>query len=343
MADVTVDRVSVRQVVIVTGASSGIGRVTARALVRKGWAVVLAARSSQSLAEAERECRADGGDTLAVVTDVGDAGQVEALFDAALRRFGRVDAVVNSAAVVAYGRFQDVPAQVFDRAVITNLLGTANVARTAFRHFRGSGGGQLVLMGSLLGKIAVPFMSAYVTGKWGVHGLTRILQIEARQIPGVRVSLISPGGVNTPAYSQAGSYVGRQGRPPPPVDRPEKVARAIVRTLSAPRRERSVGIANPLVVLGFRALPGVYDALVTPLMRLGGLSRRQVDPHPGNVLSPQPDGDAEHGAWGRQWLRPAVGGALGAVGVTVAAVLRGIASRKGGSAADPPGRSVNGR
>ncbi len=216
----------------------------------------------------------------------------------------------------------DVPAEIFDRAITTNLLGTANVARTALAHFREAGGGHLVIVGSLLGKIAVPFMSSYVTGKWGVHGLARILQLEAKQIPGVSVSLISPGSVNTPAYSQAANYVGREGRPPPPVDSPEKVARAIVRTLSSPTRERSVGVFNPVVVLGFRTLPGIYDALVTPLMNIGGLSRHNVAPHTGNVLSPLPDGDAEYGKWGRRWLRPTIGAAAAAVAGGAALLAR---------------------
>ena len=218
---------------------------------------------------------------------------------AAVASFGRVDAVVNTAAAVGYGRFEDIPAEVYDRVIGTNLLGTANIARAALRQFRLQGGGDMVLTGSLLGKIAVPFMSPYVTSKWGVHALVRMIQIEARQTPGIHVTLISPGSVNTPAYSQAANYASREGRPPPPIDPPEKVARAIAKSLAAPRRERSVGIANPVVVLGFRLLPAVFDLAVAPLMKLAGLSRRPVPPHPGNVLTAHPEGEAEHGFWGR--------------------------------------------
>jgi hypothetical protein len=157
----------------------------------------------------------------------------------------------------------------------------------------------MVLTGSLLGKIAVPFMSPYVTSKWGVQALVRMIQIEARETPGVHVTLISPGSVNNPAYTQAANYTSREGRPPPPIDPPETVARAIVKSLAKPRRERSVGIANPVVVLGFRLLPGVFDLAVGPLMKLGGLSRRPVADHAGSVLKPYPAGEAEHGFWGR--------------------------------------------
>jgi NAD(P)-dependent dehydrogenase (short-subunit alcohol dehydrogenase family) len=287
-----------RRVAIVIGASSGIGRATARALSANGWDVVLAARSQQSLDQAEHQCIAAGASTLVVVTDVADQQQVDALLAQALAHFGHVEAIINTAAAIAYGLFEDVPAEIFDRAITVNLLGTANVARTALHHYRQVGGGHLVLTGSLLGKISVPFMSSYVTGKWGVHGLARILQIEARQIPGVHVSLISPGSVNTPAYSQAANYTGWEGRPPPPVDPPEKVAAAILGVLHKPARDRSVGVANPLVVLGFRLLPAVFDVLVTPLMKIGGLSRRAIAATTGNVLQPQPAGDQQHGFWG---------------------------------------------
>lgn len=289
---------STRAVALITGGSSGIGRCTAKALAQDGWDVVLVSRSPISLAAAESECRSAGAQVLVVTADVGGQDAVDAAFAAAVERFGRLDAVVNAAAALAYGRFEDVPAEVFNRAITTNLLGTANVARASLRQFREQqGGGHLVLIGSLLGKIAVPYMSSYVTGKWGVHGLVRILQIEARQTPGVSVSLVSPGSVNTPAYSQAGTYAGFEGRPPPPVDPPEKVARAVLRALQKPSRDRSVGLANHLAVLGFRLLPAVYDVLVTPLMKLGGLSRRPMPASSGNVLDPQPEGDAQHGVW----------------------------------------------
>jgi hypothetical protein len=159
-------------------------------------------------------------------------------------------------------------------------------------------------------------MSSYVTAKWAVHGLVRTLQIEARSEPGIAISLVSPGGVNTPVYRQAGTYLGWHGRPPPPVDSPERVARSVVSAVERPRRETSVGLGNPVAVLGFRLLPGAYDRLVTPLMRIGGISRDASPPTPGNVLHPVPSGDAVHGRWGRHWLRPlAAGTAAAATGL----------------------------
>ena len=120
---------------------------------------------------------------LAVPADVTERDAVERLFEAIYARYGRLDAVVNSAAVVAYGRFEDVPAEVFDQVVAINLVGAANVARTALRRFKADGAGQLVVVGSLLGQIATPWMSPYATTKWALHGLARTLQVEAAAPP----------------------------------------------------------------------------------------------------------------------------------------------------------------
>lgn len=303
--------------VLVTGASSGIGRATAILLASQGSNVVLLARSPQSLADAGRECRAaadQGAEVLTITADVTDAGALDDAIEQVATHFGRLDAVVHAAAALAYGRFEDVPAEVFDAALATSLGGTVNTARSALRHFRAQGGGSLVVVGSLLGKIATPWMSSYVTAKWAVHGLVRTLQIESRSEPDIHVSLVSPGGVNTPVYRQAGTYLGWHGRPPPPVDSPERVARAVASALTRPRREISVGLGNPVAVLGFRLLPGAFDRLVTPLMRVGGISRDAAPPTPGNVLAPRPEGDVVHGAWGRHWLRPV--GLAGAALVT---------------------------
>jgi NAD(P)-dependent dehydrogenase (short-subunit alcohol dehydrogenase family) len=291
--------------VLVTGASSGIGRATALRLARHGANLVLVSRSEKTLSEVRQECEAAGASTLVAVADVGDAASVDSAFLRASARFGSVDGVVHSAAALSYGRFEDVPRDVFDASIQTTLIGTANVARSALAAFRSSGGGRLVVLGSLLGKISTPYMSSYVTAKWGVHGLIRTVQLEARSTPGIDVSLVWPGGVDTPVYLQAGTYLRRHGRPPPPVDSPEKVARVVVRALGRPRRESPVGFANHVVVTGFRVFPGVFDRIVTPLMQAGGLSRGEVANSPGNVLAPQLAGEALHGRWGRHWMRPA--------------------------------------
>lgn len=272
--------------VMVTGASSGIGRATALAFARNGDDVVLAARSPGALDLTAAECRSLGARVRVEPVDVNDAP--------ALRRLAgsgdRIDVWVHTAAVMAYGRFEELPADVFEQVVRTDLLGAAAVARAALARFRAQRSGVLILGGSVLSFIAAPYMSAYITSKWGLRGLARVLQQETRDAPDIHVCLIDPGGVDTPIYRSAANYTGRVGRPPPPVDRPAKVASAIVGLAARPRRARSVGLANRFMRIGFAALPPVYDLLVGPLMRRAGLSRDPVGAHTGNVFAPLPRG-----------------------------------------------------
>jgi NAD(P)-dependent dehydrogenase (short-subunit alcohol dehydrogenase family) len=288
------------RVVVVTGASSGIGRATALRFAAGGEHLVLGARDEHSLAEAAAECRALGARVHTSATDITRPETVRELAAAAVRLFGRVDVWVNTAAVMAYGRFEDVPAEVFDRVTSTNLTGAATVARVALAQFRRQGAGTLVLGSSLLSQVTAPYMAAYVAGKWGQRGLARVLRQETRDMPGIHVCLVSPGSVNTPIYRSAANYAGRPGRPPPPVDPSDRVAAAIVRLVDHPRRDRSVGLPNRLIRLGFVALPGVYDALVGPLMRRGGLRREPLAPHEGNVFAPRRGLHATDGPWRRQ-------------------------------------------
>ncbi|MEJ5944013.1 SDR family NAD(P)-dependent oxidoreductase [Pseudokineococcus basanitobsidens] len=288
------------EVVLVTGASSGIGRATALALARPGAALALAARGQQGLDAVAADCRARGARVSTHALDVGEDAAVEAAVAEVARREGRLDAVVHCAAVVAYGDLTEVPAEVFDRVVRTDVLGTANVARHALRRFRAQDAGTLVLLGSVLGQITAPWMSAYGTSKWAVRGLARTLVVENRPWRDVHVRVVSPGGVETPVYRRAATYLGRHGKPPLPVYRPGTVADRVLRVLARPaaaQRDTRAGWANPLMVAGFTLLPGVYDALVGPLLRLLGLDRRPVQDTEGNVMAPSertdPDGRQE--------------------------------------------------
>lgn len=279
------------RVVLITGASSGIGRTVALSLAAQGASLVLVARRRPELEELAATCTARGaGRVLVAAADVSDRQAWEDAFDRALLEFAQVDVVVHAAAVAAYGEFVDVPGEVFDHVQQINVNGTANVARSALRHFQSRQQGHLVVFGSIVGKISTPYLSPYVTSKWAVRGLVRTLQAEHAGEP-VEISLIEPGGVSTTIYDKAASYLGVQGKPPPPVYDAETVAKAVVRVLDRPRRERNVGLFNPVISLGFRIFPAVYDRIVAPLVTRLALADIPVADHPGNVFhsSPEPE------------------------------------------------------
>ena len=277
------------RVVVVTGASSGIGRATAHQLAARGDHLVLIARSLEPLQDTAAECLGRGAASAgAVSVDVADAGAVDAALTEVRQRHGRIDAVVHSAGVAAYGRFEQVPAEVFDGVIRTNVLGAANVARSALPAMRAADHGTIVIVGSVIGSIAVPQMSAYTVSKWALRSLGRELAIENRDRKGVRVCVVAPGGVDTPIYRLAANYQGHVGRPPPPVYSPQRVAGVVVRTIERPRDRVDAGWANPLLSLGFTVVPRLYDVLVGPLFALAATDDDLVAPHDGNVTAPSP-------------------------------------------------------
>lgn len=273
--------------VVITGASSGIGRETALRYGRRHARLVLASRSEGALRRVADEAM-DAGATDVVVhpTDISDAGQVQQLFDVAVDTFAHVHVAVQCAAITAFGRFEDVPPDVFEAVIGTNLLGSVNVARSALTQFHAQDAGQLVLVGSLLGVTAVPYQSAYVASKFAICGLVRALRQENRERPEVRVHGVYPGPVDTPVYRDAGTFSGQTPRVPPTADAPAVIAAAIVRAAERNHSsERQVGWFNLPAIAAYRLLPNVFDALIGPLVRRIMFTSESSEVSVGNTFS----------------------------------------------------------
>jgi NAD(P)-dependent dehydrogenase (short-subunit alcohol dehydrogenase family) len=284
--------------VLVTGASSGIGRATAVELAGRGARLILVARGKEALEATADEARAAGAaEVLVHPADVVDEDAITAAVEDAVERFGRLDAVVHAAQVMAYGTIEEVPRRVFEAVVETAVHGTAVVARAVLPVFRRQGEGQLVVVNSLLGQVATPLLGSYIAAKWGQLGLVRVLQQETRDVPGISISILQPGGVDTPIYFQAASWAGSTGRPPPPVYSPERLGRRVVALLDRPRRQVQAGILNPLITAAFRLVPGVFDVLVGPMIQRLAIANDDVPPTEGNVFASQQDGNATAGRW----------------------------------------------
>jgi NADP-dependent 3-hydroxy acid dehydrogenase YdfG len=263
------------RVVLITGGSSGVGRATARTAAQHGHHVVLFARGLAPLEETAQECRDLGAASArAVAVDVTDANAVRLAVDAISHQLGHIDAVVHSAGVVAYGKLEDVPTNVFDSCVRANVLGSANVSRAVLPQMRERNSGVVVLIGSHGGPVAAPYLSSYTMSRWAVRALARELQHENRDRSGVQVSLVATAEVDPPNHLQAASYlpraaraarVGGVGRPLPPDASPERVAATVLALIGRPPPRVRIGAVTRVVTTCFGLLPWLYDAIVTPI------------------------------------------------------------------------------
>jgi short-subunit dehydrogenase len=313
------------KVVVITGASSGIGRGAARALSARGDHVVLASRGQQALEEVAVECRRLGGSALAVPTDVGNESAVQELVRRAVAELGRIDAWVNAAAVWSYGRFEDTPAAVFRQIVDTTLFGQVHAARAVLPQFRSQGHGVLVNIASLYGRVSSPYVAPYVTSKWGLLGFSEVLRQELRDAPEIRICSILPGAVDTPIYRHAANYVGRDIRPLPPVMAPERVVSAVIRAVDRPRAQIIVGRTHHVGAWVHQLVPRLYDRLVGPVVDVAALQRTPRDAHDGNVFAPDPDINGVDDGWRRHDHRR-----IGQVaGVATGAVVAATVARRG--------------
>lgn len=287
------------KVIVVTGASSGMGRAAAVRFAARADSVVLAARRGAVLEEVASECERAGGRALSVPTDVTDERAVEDLARQAVARFGRIDAWVHAAAVAAFGRFGETPARVARQVIETNLTGTLYAAQAALAQFGRQGHGHLVLIASVLGKAPIPYLSAYNASKHGVVGLAGSIreELKADGLDGrIHVSTLLPPATDTPFYIHAANYTGKVPRPPPPVYSVDTLADAIVELVDEPEGVVTVGVAGKLMRAAHAVAPAVYDATIGPYAE-SMLLDESAPLSEGSVFTPMHEGRTPEGGW----------------------------------------------
>ena len=298
-----------KPVVVITGASSGLGRATAHAFAAEGAAVVLVARSHEALTTVAAELNALGAAADTYAIDVGDAAAVQNAASQAVARFGRIDIWINCAAVLALGRFEEVPAEAFARVIETNVLGYANGARAALLQFRAQGGhGVLINVGSVLGGVTEPFASAYVTSKFAIRGLSAVLRQEVADTPGIRVCAVLPAALDTPIYQHAANYTRRTARALIPIYDPRRAAKRIVRLARSPKPEIVIGGFGRLLLWASKLTPRLLEKVIAKVAPGLQFTDEPHTPSGGNLFGPAPSSqDAVTGGWRERWLRQLFG------------------------------------
>jgi NAD(P)-dependent dehydrogenase (short-subunit alcohol dehydrogenase family) len=232
------------QVIVITGASSGIGLVTAQEAATTGARVVLAARNEADLRQAVDTIRRAGGRAMYVVADVADPQQVERIAEEAVAEFGGIDTWVNNAAVSMYGALMELSIAEMRRQMDVNYWGQVYGSRTAVAHLTQSGGA-LINVGSVLSDRAIPLQGIYCAAKHALKAFTDALRMELEHdgIP-IAVTLVKPASIDTPFFDKARTYLGVEPQPVPPVYAPEVVSDVILAAAQHPIREITAGGAG---------------------------------------------------------------------------------------------------
>jgi short-subunit dehydrogenase len=270
-----------KQVIVITGASSGIGLATAEAAAKQGAKLVLAARSAKTLNEIVQNINAAGGQAIHVVADVAERQQVEKIAEAAISRFGRIDTWVNDAGVSIYGRLDEVSEKDNRRLFDTNFWGLVNGSLTALPYLK-KDGGALINVGSEVSDAVVPLQGMYSASKHAVKGFTDALRVEIEEVDKapVSITLIQPTAVSTPYPQHAKNYMSQEPKLPTPMIDPEDVADAILKAATKPQRDIKVGAMSKVNTTISKIAPSLGDKM----------SAKQVDRQQYDAAPRDPEG-----------------------------------------------------
>ncbi|MDB5368307.1 MAG: short-chain dehydrogenase [Rhodospirillales bacterium] len=314
-------------VVVITGASSGVGRAAAQEFAAAGAKLVLAARNAVALREVAAACERAGAEALDVPTDVTDAGAVSTLAQAALARFGRIDVWINNAGIGAVGAFDATPVEAHQQVVRTNLIGAINGAHEALRLFKVQRAGILIQTNSIGAYVPSPYAASYSASKFGLRGLSESLAGELHRWPDIHVCDLYPAFLDTPGVSHGGNYTGHALKPSPPVYDPRLVARAMVRLVERPRRRTVIGLPTTLGRIAHALAPESISRAGAILIEAYLRRAKRAAPADGNLFEPS-IGHGVHGGWQKLNVRAATLGLAFGAGLLASVLLLSRASRR---------------
>ena len=296
-----------RQVVMITGASAGVGRAAARLFATRGDAIGLLARGRAGLLAAQREVEAAGGRAVVLQADVANAEQVEGAAETLERAFGPVDVWVNNAMASVFSPIQEMTAGEFERVTAVTYLGVVHGTLSALKRMLPRNRGVIVQVGSALAYRGIPLQAAYCAAKHAVQGFCDSLRAELlHDGSDVRITMVQLPALNTPQFDWVKSRLEGRAQPVPPIYQPEVAAEAIVWASEQERREIYVGVPTVVTIVGNKLFPGIGDRY---LAQAGYGSQQTDEPddpdRPHNLWAPV-DGERDFGAHGRfdQRARP---------------------------------------
>jgi len=288
------------EVVVITGASGGVGRATVRAFAKRGAHIGLLARGHDGLAGARQEVEAAGGKALVLPTDVADAGQVEVATETVEREFGPIDIWVNDAMTSVFSPIKEMTAEEFQRVTEVCYLGFVHGTCSALHRMLPRDHGVIVQVGSALAYRSIPLQAAYCASKAAIRGFTDSLRCELiHEKSNVRVTMVQMPALNTPQFDWVKSRLPHKAQPVPPIYQPEIAAEAIYWAAHHKRREVHVGWSTQQAIWGTKFFPGLLDRY----LGLTGYAGQQTDEpatpdQPSNLWNPV-DNDRDFGAHGR--------------------------------------------
>jgi NAD(P)-dependent dehydrogenase (short-subunit alcohol dehydrogenase family) len=287
------------EVVVITGASAGVGRAAVRAFAKRGAHIGLVARGEDGLEGARREVVAAGGRALVLPTDVSQPEQVESAAEAVERHLGPIDIWVNNAMVSVFAKFVDIKPEEFRRVTEVAYLGFVYGTLAALKRMRPRNRGTIVQVGSALAYRGIPLQSAYCGAKHAIQGFTESVRCELlHEGSRVHLTMVQMPALNTPQFSWVRSRLPRQPQPVPPIYQPEVAAEAIVWAAHHRRRELDVGMSTAVVVTGNKFLPGVGDHYLAYSGFDSQMTDQPAGPHrPDNLWQPLPGDHGAHGSF----------------------------------------------